>query len=211
MTAFRILASASLLLASCVGVDLGDAPFFCSSAGQCPEGYSCRAIGGQQVCARSGGFCGDGVCDPSSESCENCSTDCGCADQGIGKSDRGSSPDSGITLVDAKVSIDAPAPADSRPPVDTYLPDTTVDQRVTGTLTCDAAVNCVINCTAPGCEKQCAASVRPSSVALFNAFVNCIATAETGACSWTCPNGSSCGQCLAFECEFELMRCQADK
>jgi len=50
LTAFLL----GVALAGCAP-DLGDAPFFCHSGNpQCPEGYTCTDVAGQQVCVKDG-------------------------------------------------------------------------------------------------------------------------------------------------------------
>lgn len=76
---------AALALIGC-SPTLGDAPFKCSGAGQCPDGYECN---GAKVCVKAGScpagvpgcapgpaVCGDGRC-ADEETCEACEKDCG--------------------------------------------------------------------------------------------------------------------------------------
>jgi hypothetical protein len=83
----RLCASIPVLLALAgCSPNLGDAPFKCSGAGQCPDGYECNAA---RVCVRQGtcptgvpgcaagpAVCGDGRCSDD-ESCKTCDKDCG--------------------------------------------------------------------------------------------------------------------------------------
>lgn len=83
----RLISSivALLALAGC-SPNLGDAPFKCSGAGQCPDGYECNAAkvcvrvgncpAGVPGCAPGPAVCGDGRCSDS-ETCETCDQDCG--------------------------------------------------------------------------------------------------------------------------------------
>jgi hypothetical protein len=97
-----------LLLASgCPSIDLGLAPFFCNGGNPiCPEGYSCQAVGKQQVCVKDEGQLGslDGSKRPVD----------GAVKKDRRSADRGGSPGSEATVVhDGPITPkpDGPSPA----------------------------------------------------------------------------------------------------
>ncbi|MCB9556566.1 MAG: hypothetical protein H6707_10715 [Deltaproteobacteria bacterium] len=188
------------LFAGCVGVDLGTMPYYCSGGGQCPDGYSCRSKGSAQICVR------DGLCPAGFDGC-----------------DKTVDRDAAVVLDQSTTVADA-GPRDQRTSDSQVVPDQWVspdqaiapdllapDQGVTS-LSCDGVMSCLANCGTTSCEKQCEASIRPSSKNLFDRLLLCLQVADL-TCVLPCifPSSAACTNCMISECQTEFNACQADK